>query len=75
MAKIDDGGPAFPMTAVYDQEGRGIMEGASGMSLRDWFAGQALPQCMKDLKLDSDKNKALAAYQMADAMLVARKAR
>ncbi|MFG1429295.1 hypothetical protein [Roseixanthobacter glucoisosaccharinicivorans] len=31
MSKINDGGPAFPNPAD-----------AAGMSLRDWFAGQAL---------------------------------
>lgn len=87
MAKIDDGGPAFPMTAVYDQEGRGIMEGTSGMMLRDWFAGQALAGICaninsyedtiappgEDVVLDIDV--ARAAYEYADAMIAARKAR
>ncbi len=34
---VDDGGPAFPVTLDH----RGCV-GAYGMSLRDWFAGQAL---------------------------------
>lgn len=70
---IDDGGPAFPMMAVYDQEGRGIMEGASGMSLRDWFAGQTLA----GMRLVGDVDvrvAAAAAYALADAMLAVRKA-
>ncbi len=29
-----DGGPAFPVPQQYDEQ---------GMTLRDWFAGQALP--------------------------------
>ena len=33
MSTINDGGPAFPRHA-YD--------GHDGMTLRDWFAGQAL---------------------------------
>lgn len=32
---INDGGPAFPIT----EQG---LQGYNGMSLRDWFAGQAL---------------------------------
>lgn len=35
MSKIEDGGPAFPVTA-----GNNVF--ATGMSLRDWFAGQFL---------------------------------
>ena len=41
--RIEDGGPAYPFPEVRDPvTGCGIMQGASGMSLRDWFAGQAL---------------------------------
>lgn len=36
MSNIDDGGPAFPLPASPTQPRE------SGMSLRDWFAGQAL---------------------------------
>lgn len=46
----DDGGPAFPTPGeefIEGPQGRGPasawgMEGKPGMSLRDWFAGQAL---------------------------------
>lgn len=37
MAETKDGGPAFPISIP----GMGD-NGAGGMSLRDWFAGQAL---------------------------------
>lgn len=36
--KIDDGGPAFPMQGQPEDR----YEGYLGMTLRDWFAGQAL---------------------------------
>lgn len=36
---IDDGGPAFPRTVQHFND---YMEGKDGMTLRDWFAGQAL---------------------------------
>ena len=67
--KIDDGGPAFP-TVLHDY----------GMSLRDWFAGQALAGLAANTngiyvhgekKHDVDAY-ALAAYAMADAMLAER---
>ncbi len=40
---LKDGGPAFPTTHQDDFETLGI----GGMSLRDWFAGQALNECVK----------------------------
>lgn len=36
MKKIDDGGPAFPVMWDY-------AENETGMSLRDWFAGECHP--------------------------------
>ena len=72
MTKIDDGGSAFPGQRLGSD---GLPESAAwdGMSLRDWFAGQALAM-LADPKCISDSNiVALAAYQVADAMLAARK--
>ena len=37
MTDINDGGPAFPHTGVWHKERH-----THGMTLRDWFAGQAL---------------------------------
>jgi len=37
---IKDGGPAFPRTV---QGWNGHLDAMDGMTLRDWFAGQALP--------------------------------
>lgn len=42
MGKPDNGGPAFP--TPQDRFG----EYSSSMTLRDWFAGQALPQAVED---------------------------
>lgn len=66
----NDGGPAFPRTsspATFDN-------GAQGMSLRDWFAGQALPWCLAEFggNAEDQTQPVEAAYQIADAMLVAR---
>lgn len=60
----DDGGNAFP----WGEHGTRI----GGMSLRDWFAGQALGTAYcNETTADADK-VAEWAYQIADAMLAAR---
>lgn len=41
MSKINDGGQAFPVPCAPDSQG-GLNWAMPGMSLRDWFAGQAL---------------------------------
>lgn len=62
MAK-DTSGPAFP----YDQR-------FPGMSLREWFAGQAVCgviACIHPMKIEPEANAKLArmAFAIADAML------
>lgn len=42
MSEIDDGGSAFPSTREEIEDGALYRVTATGMSLRDWFAGQAL---------------------------------
>ena len=64
MSKINDGGQAFP---------RSYLNGATalpGMSLRDWFAGQAM-----NLLLTNDydwRDLARDAYAVADFMITER---
>lgn len=41
MTQIKDGGPAFPEAIAVGPTGN-VYPGYSGMTLRDWFAGQAL---------------------------------
>lgn len=76
---INDGGPAFPEHHYFDpsrgQYGMHMTAsdvGCGGMSLRDWFAGQALaqPECSGFSK---PSEMAEAAYNIADAMIAARK--
>ena len=74
-----DGGPAFPRT-----EYEGLPLGTEGMSLRDYFAGQALGLLQHHSAVnvaqiagggprdEQQANFAHWAYQMADAMLVER---
>lgn len=78
---MNDGGPAFPLPMVETKES-GIIDAGeysggenSGMSLRDWFAGQMLVGLIgRHSSLNGDAHKSLTAmaYQIADAMLVAR---
>lgn len=85
-----DGGPAFPALDVeHFPAGYGYAEhdevsGRSGMSLRDYFAGQAMamfssPDVLQAVRddatergLEPHENIARAAYEMADAMLAER---
>lgn len=65
-----DGGQAFPTHPIlYSSEDAGQ---AQGMSLRDWFAGQALVG-LAHPGWEADPIKAPAkAYEVADAMMAAR---
>ncbi len=66
MSERDNGGPAFPMAP--DVSGHW-----SGMTLRDWFAGQALAGMLTNPDdLHGAADAAKIAYAMADAMLEAR---
>ena len=62
--RYDDGGPAFPNRGVNSHGPSNY----DGMSLRDWFAGQALAGC------NSDDQELVAkwCYEMADVMLAVR---
>jgi hypothetical protein len=68
----DDGGPAFPNN---DQHGCAF----AGMTLRDWFAGQALNGYLSTWENEMDSSffdphhVAKSVYAFADAMIAARK--
>ena len=74
MTQKNDGGPAFSRAAVLNGSNR--WHGAQdGMSLRDWFAGQALAGIASMSGADfslSPQDEANWAYERADAMLAAR---
>lgn len=66
-----DGGPAFP-SVLYSHE-RAENWSTDGMSLRDWFAGQALVGLMANNDTSANPGAyARLAYEQADAMLAAR---
>ena len=70
-----DGGQAFPRAGA--QTNAGWSRPVNGMTLRDWFAGQALV-AMGDRRWEADSNEtgtqktARAAYSSADAMIAER---
>lgn len=76
----NDGGPAFPDPARGAEScfsNQAPMELHSGMSLRDWFAGQAMMGCWRTQRASAFQLSKLAesAYEHADAMIAAREKR
>jgi hypothetical protein len=73
MSKLEPGGPAFPVSPeLVDRLGCTHSQSDAGMSLRDWFAGQALTIVYCRFANGSDPTPddlALQAYAIADAML------
>jgi hypothetical protein len=72
MSARNDGGSAFPMSASAYSGGH------SGMSLRDWLAGQALAGILAlgnvaAVTAQHEASITEAAYGYADAMLAERK--
>ena len=66
MSKNNDGGPAFPNEYCNSS--------SQGMSLRDYFAGQALATMdTGGYTLLGMQSAAQRAYNLADAMLAERK--
>lgn len=66
---IEDSGPAFPLQPASMPEAHYL-----GMTLRDWFAGQALAGLLAESMHDCGPSGiAHDCYQYADAMLEARK--
>lgn len=61
--------PAFPNHPAIQIDGG--PNDWIGMTLRDWFAGQAITMCLKDVSLGFDA-WAREAYAVADALLAAR---
>ncbi len=72
-----DGGPAFPLAVARTNTDYQV-----GMSLRDWFAGQAATRQFWSTFADAEQDEisetvapseiARKAYALADAMLVER---
>ncbi len=63
-----DGGPVFPNHDALGEK----TTSESGMSLRDWFAGQALIGMLAKANPETYKEAAVNAYAYADVMLAER---
>lgn len=63
--------PAFPLADQYRCDGEPLVQGQSGMSLRDWFAGQTLAAWPVTHR-GQPEELAANCYRMADAMLAER---
>lgn len=81
MSTKYDGGYAFPFSHFQTPDGMCATTTEYGMSLRDWFAGQAmLPTFLLSLEAVksggdaniSERDLAEGAYAFADAMLAER---
>jgi len=69
MNEINDGGPAFPEVPGKCNGYQGI----PGMTLRDYFAGQALiATFLNGFAGPNEDDRAALCYRMADAMIRAR---
>jgi hypothetical protein len=76
---MKDGGSAFPVIGKHSPQGRIEMD-SPGMTLRDWFAGQALdaiipkPITVEEFESMSEFSTAFAktAHEIADSMINAR---
>lgn len=73
MTEMNDGGPAFPgERIIFDAPNRPTKEigriPVHGMSLRDWFAGQALAGLIAQCNMPNEVYSRMA-YTLADTML------
>jgi hypothetical protein len=70
MARTETGGPVFPqLNYEITDKGPATYTSDTGISLRDYFAGQALASLSSSLEAEQ---AAVWAYKLADAMLLAR---
>ena len=73
MTKHDDGGPAFPQQHT---DTRGFTVWSDGMTLLDWFAGQAVGAYCAHVEQEATiGDTANWAYRIAAAMLAEKRRR
>lgn len=73
--QLKDGGPAFPWQEWINSSDPFVKNPIEhkGMTLRDWFAGQAMKALVEMGHSDNKKKMAAHAYSLADAMIEGRK--
>jgi len=79
MSKQNNGARAFPVDSVVERDEKGHLHGfeisSGGMTLRDYFAAKAMQgEISKSEGFEKPENVAKFAYEVADAMLLAREA-
>jgi hypothetical protein len=67
----NDGEPAFPVSPDVLGEDDDVFNAIKGMTLRDWFAGQALAG-LSSIPEFSNEGIVKCAFELADAMIAAR---
>ena len=76
---INYGGPAFPCETYGIRNGKETTIPTNGMTLRDYFAGQALAGALQNYLTPkcryTEREVASRAYRYADAMLFARESK
>lgn len=82
MKTINDGGPAFPDVAVFnpnsgDFDSSSSWTGNYGLSLRDYFAAEAMKKAWDDYSQGTNGDSwrqliSARAYAVADAMIAER---
>jgi hypothetical protein len=66
MKTLNDGGPAFPTVERRTPPGCEPYDvPVNGMTLRDWFAGQALIGILQDKRYSEAGNEAACASELA----------
>lgn len=72
-SRTNDGGPAFPTQQEHEFDTQMGYWNHEGMTLRDYFAGQALSGIIAQYPTADSKTVARYTYQIADAMIEASK--
>lgn len=70
---MKDGGPAYPQPQVADGQGGIEYTEVEGMSLRDWFAGQAIGAQLTSIAISDASAKALLESASIEGVTVKQK--
>jgi hypothetical protein len=68
---INTGGSAFPVIGWKREDGLQVVAPECGMTLRQWYAGLAIPWCLAEFAGNAEdmKQPVEAAFQIADALI------